>query len=1637
MGSEREMQGPDPPDPVVTEVLHESERTRVTRVVSRTGSVIKKEFLGPAAQARLLREVEFLKRLRGVEGVAQLASGSEPGPESFLLVDVHGTALSGRTVPVDPVRLLNLAERLARGLAGLHRRGVVHRNINPANIVVDADDAPYLVDFALATSTAPVRPDLLRSTEIVGTVAYLAPEQTGRTARPVDARADLYAVGAMLYELATGAPPFGSADPMQVIHSHLTRVPVPPSATNPLVPAGLSAIIMHLLEKEPDDRYQSAEGLVFDLALLRRGGEVVHPGERDLPARALVPSRLAGRDREIAQIRDAFAAAMEGRCRGLLLGGAAGVGKTTLVDELRSTVANANGWFVAGKFDQYRRDQEYDGVTQAFRALGRLLLAEPEKDLHQVRDALLQALGPNAGLMAMMMPELGALLGVAAAPGDPMTTQARARRNAAEILRVVACRERPLVLFVDDLQWAGRAPLDLVDLVMDSGLRLEGLLLVGAFRDSEVDAAHPLASMVARWGRLPDGPRVLRVGNLAPDGQAALVADLLRLPSGPAADLAGTIAPSTRGNPYETVELLNALGQDGTLTRDTRGWRWEPEVLRRRLAGVDVSALLAARAGVFPSATRAILAAIACLAGRVELDLLEAATGLASDEIGRLLAPALADGFLVLEPANRSSVRFHHDLAQESVIDDLDGDTRRATRLGLARRLAGRDEYSAVAAEQYLLVADTVHAEPERQVMAGLFERAASQARMLSNYGQAERFLAALLRSVDRRDKERLVAAHVDRHAVLYMLGRLEDADEEYQVVIRLRPRSTEGPGVTAVQVSSLINRGRSGEALALGLEALRHLGLAIPARERLEAETDRGLDALYAWIDETTEADDLRRPKITDRSRLDTVRLINRLIPAAFICDRMMSAWLAVTILRIWATDGPDAALIGPAGHAALVTVARRGDYRTGYRMMRRLLAVGRARGYEPELWRARFLYVVGTGHWFEPLEDNVSAARRTLAGLFQAGDLQTACWTYYTLVCDFLDLAPSLADFVAEADEALRFAARTGNGHAEKILRACRDLAGELRGEPTGRPDAAGLAAAEPTVAFHLHLGRAVAAAVLDHSGELERHTDALMPLLSSVESIYHTATVRMLRALALAGRARAARARQRDRALVELEGLVEWLAERAADAPVNFGHMLRLVEAERAWALGDFREAVCTFDLAQREVSARARPWHRALILERAARFYLAHGVDQAAHGLLVAASDQYLAWGATAKVRQLDYAFPLLRAERSGARPNSQPPPQPAHLQPVVTTGTLDLLGIVAASQALSSETSIDGLRVRVVGILSEITGSTGVRLLLRDQETHAWTVPLDEGGTISLEEAGRRKLLPPSVVWYAERTGEPVLIDDAIRDDRFSRDPYLATMDRCSLLAVPIILRDELHAMLLLENRLIRCAFTTDRLEGITLIARQLAVCLDNALVYASLERRVAERTEQLAAANHRLEQLSATDPLTGLANRRQLNEFLNDAWYRAASYGTPLALAMIDIDHFKAYNDFFGHTVGDLCLRRVAACLARCTRDTDLAARYGGEEFVVVMPGADSVTATQIAHRLRTAVEDLAEPHPRTDERIVTVSIGIATTTPGPRDDVAALLEVADAALYLAKNGGRNRVEAGGQHEVPADYRAR
>ncbi len=1630
--------------PTHDEVLYKNERTMVIRRrLSDTQTVIEKHAFGTEAQRRLRREAVILDRLAGIVGVPRLLKNPLT-PGILGLEDDGGSSLAQVLVDrqLSLKEILMLGIELTRVLSEVHREGIVHKDINPLNIIVSGAELKLmLIDYGIASSFAEERPGFTHQSHIAGTLAYMAPEQTGRTGRAVDQRTDLYALGVTLYELTAGRKPFENEDLLELIHAHLVRLPVPVIELKPTLPPMVSAIIMKLLEKEADLRYQSAEGLGRDLVrlldALERGDNAMFPlGQDDFPLRLTPPAQLIGRDDEIGLLRKAVQESIAGRGRALLIAGAPGVGKTALINELQPMISDYHGWFISGKFDQYHQEGD-SAIVQSLRALGRLILAEPEVNLDILRDKIARALGANLGFGPCLLPEFSLLLGTMpeVVINDPLEAETRTVQATIELLIAIASPERPVVMVVDDLQWAPAMSLRVINALLTTDQAFSGLLLVGAYRDSEVDATHPLSAMLSRWRQSGVVPPVMTLTNLPPLGTSELVGKMLRLPTEAAQRLGQLISERTGGNPYDTVELINALRHDGLLVTQDGSWQWDDAAIRKYVGDCDVVGLLNRRINDLPADSAALLQTIACLGGEISMNLLAVATGLSAEVLQTQLAPALEDGLLVSDNAEDRLIRFRHDRVQQALFERMAGTPQGAARVALARRLVVHPEFRAMAAQQYLHSVDEIDQPQERRRVASLFRRAAAVKRS-TNYEVTERFLSAarkLLGPIETADDAPLMLSLMtEHHGALYGLARLDDADAVYESIAA---RCTDNPealvDAACVQIATLTTRKRPKDAAAIGQALLQKLGLEIP--EDLRSAIAMGLSRLGEWIQGNEKAADATREELSDPRLIAMGKLLSKTQVAAFFFAAKLGAWLTMESHRLWVEHGPSPALMATMSSTPMQLIAILQDYKGAHITARHLLEVGESRGYTTATPIARYIYTLCTLHWFEPLELGQTQCRLAREELIQAGDLQYAMLTYANWPT-LLDCGSTLDQCAEEIDAGFAMAARTEDkqfhamhlpaGQLIKVLRGdiggsdTRGPAGSFNDAEFDEDDHQTEGRVPPSGAAYFHAERALSAAIFNDASTLIRHAAAALPLMARVPGYYIYTWAYVLQGLALAERIRSAPEAERPALLQELDVCHDWLENRANDAPFNFLHLLRWIEAERAWASADRWSAAVAFNAAMTHVQQRCRPWHRALITERAGMFHLAHGLEHSAYPLLIEACSLYRNWGAQGKVRQMlrDYPFVSEAASRATSTGHST----------LVSNEAVDVLSVLRASQALSSETSLARLNARLGKVLGAMTGAASVLLAVRTGDGQGWLVSSAQEGAYEqhpLDEAVARRMLPLSPFLYAERTREPLLVSEVARDERFARDPYFSGVEHCSMLLVPVLSHDKLCAILVLENRLSRGAFSVDRLDAVSMIAGQLAVSLDNALLYDSLERKVAERTAALEEANLRLEQLSITDALTGLSNRRRFDETIEAEWARAIRSQSAIGFAMIDIDNFKLYNDHYGHQGGDRCLKLVADALKTGVRKGgDMVARYGGEEFVMILPSTDLEGTRVVAERARAAVESLGEPHVKSQHGIVTVSIGIVSILPTSGTDAAHYIELADAALYEAKRAGRNRV---------------
>jgi len=584
--------------------IYRGQRHRVFRVpISEHGPLIVKTRIEDSSAGEqiytLRNERRILELLQGIDGCPELIPQNDP-KQGLKLKDFNGIALSQANVCGSPDLkfFLEFAECLANIISQIHGRGVIHKDINPSNILFRAHDRKLqVIDFDLATTFAEEHLEFVHHSHLLGTLASMSPELTGRMNRSVDSRADLYSLGATLYTLAVGVPPFDEPDALSLIHAHLARLPQPPLELAPWLPPCVSDLILTLLAKEPDERYQSAAGLAHDLGLLRLAlaeGSPLHQvalRQHDHPLSLRPPSRLCGRVNELAALMDAFARVSMGGMRAVFVGGYSGVGKTSLVQEIHKPVTLSRGWFIGGKFEQLQQHRPFLAPIQSLRQMCQLLLAEPDSEIERYRLRILSAIGSSAAALFEIVPEFQALLGSQpAAPHlEPRESQARLRNLLVALIHQVAAPEHPLVLFLDDLQWADQPSLDFIRDLLDE-TALNGLLFIGAYRDNEIDELHPLSRFLREQVPPSCAATVMTLPNLTVGDIGALLAQMLRMPQTNVGALAKALYAKAGGNPFFTIELLNALFREGILRSNPQqaSWVWDDAVIAAYATSANV-----------------------------------------------------------------------------------------------------------------------------------------------------------------------------------------------------------------------------------------------------------------------------------------------------------------------------------------------------------------------------------------------------------------------------------------------------------------------------------------------------------------------------------------------------------------------------------------------------------------------------------------------------------------------------------------------------------------------------------------------------------------------------------------------------------------------------------------------------------------------------------------------------------------------------------------------------------------------------------------------------------------------------------------------------------------------------------------
>jgi len=1446
----------------------------------------------PEDKARFRAEYTLLQAL-DIPGLIKPIALVDQPPRMMMTFNAVACDLGGESLDavVSRQRLdwpicMRLACALARILAGLHGAHLVHRDIRPINLMVWPDGAVVLLDVSLATSEPASMATASHLT--VGDWAYISPEQTGRMHRAVDYRSDFYSLGVTLYRMLTGRLPCQGNDPLEWIHCHIARVPLPPAGepSCPDLPPMVSAIVMKLLAKMPEDRYQSAHGLLHDLesCLARQAHHDRNTafvlGTHDVSEHFQIPHKLVGRQAEVQQLLASFDAMRAAeQVRLLLVAGGCGVGKSALVGELRPHIAARRGYFISGKFDQYQRDIPYATVTQAFRELVQQILAESEASIAAWCRQIQHAVGVNGQLIIDVLPQVELIIGAQAAVPElsPAEAQNRFRLVFEQFIGVFAQQSHPLTLFLDDLQWADAGSVRLVkELVASAEKRF--LFVIGAYRDNEVRAAGPRHLLTVALADLEqEGVAVTHIV-LAPLSEAALrsfIVDMLHCEHGTAAPLAHLVYEKTAGNPFFAIQFISALAEEGMIAfdADARAWRWDLARISARNYTDNVAELLLDKLARLPASAQAVLQRLACLgSGALETTLMlvceqnEALTQAA-------LSLAVRAGLVVQADA---SVRFLHDRVQEAAYLSMPASVRAARHVRIGQLLmkgktpAQMDEAAFAIVSQFNQGIDGVDgiADSEEQaLLCQLNFVAGKKARAATAYASARGFLnrAMALLPVDawQQDYSKCFSLILALSECEYLEGNFERAEQLADLVLANAQSRRDRASVYRLRMQLYQMAGRYDDALASMIEAAQLFDVVFPAAgAAMEAATDAEVQAVFQLLQGRRISDFTKAPLLVDPDIMTVVALLVEATPAAYLTRPDFFALITATAVKLSLTHGQTEDACFAFTSFGLALLARHGDIATAFEFSELALQLNEQLAGRRLKGRMLLVHALAFSPWKAPFARSTSILDDAFAASVEVGDLQYANFVAMYYCWPMLQQGLPLDAVLATARRQGAFAMANHNVPMYNAIRFQQQLAIRLMDPTHARAsldtdnfdEVACLCTLEATnfglgiqmayvtqqVAAFLY-GHYASALTAAQQAALKSYQGTGLIMVDSMHHFYFALTMTALYP-------QAASDEQHAFALLlaqELERFRVW----AEHCPQNFGHCHALIGAEIARIENRVQDAEQLYE--QAIVAARDSSFNQrqAIIFELASAFYRQRGLNVIADLYLLEARASYRRWGADGKVAQLDAQFPALRAQSGTASGTLD---GPAALQ-------LDSLSIIKASQAISGRIVLDELSDTLLHIVMESAGAQAGSLLLYDNAILklAAQAHVDQAMTqvrFFGNKAPEDGFLPTTIFNYVRRSKEEVLLADVAQKNPFSSDPYFVGHEPKSLLCLPILRQHVLIGLLYLENNLLTHAFAPERVAVLKLLASQAAISLENARLYAALQEREG-RIRRLVDAN--------------------------------------------------------------------------------------------------------------------------------------------------------------------------------------
>ncbi len=1610
--------------------------------------VLKSSLPSPSEIARFKQEYDIIKKLDedGIVGIFDIIEENN----EFTLVqeDFNGISLKkyissedmpGRiSLQFDMRSFLEIAVKLSVTLGNIHRKNIIHKDIKPSNIIINPENFTVkITDFGIANEITHKNDEVYHPEIIEGTLPYISPEQTGRMNRSIDYRTDIYSLGITFYEMLAGKVPFDAKDPMEIIHSHIAREAIPLVILNPMIPEIISEIISKLMSKNAEERYQSSHGLTADLKLcydeLIKNGTIdkfkFQLGQKDFSIKFNIPQKLIGRENDIRILSDAFERVSNGTSEVMLVSGNPGIGKSALINEIHKTIVAKRGYFISGKYDQFRRDVPYSSIIQAFQGLIKQIFTEGDERINKWRNKILKAVGSNGKIIIDILPVVELIIGKQKDVPDlePMQSQNRFNYVFKSFVNVFIKEEHPLTIFLDDIQWADLASLNFIKMILtDSDNNY--LLLIGSYRDNEVNSFHPLIRTVNDIKKENIIINSIQVEPLTIPAVNQLLLNFFRCNVEKSLELAEIIFEKTNGNPFFINQFLKSLYDGHIIEIDSvHGWIWDISKIEKLSVTDNVVELLAGKISTLPENIQKILQNCACIGNRFDLVTLSEVSEKSIEETLVLLMKIIDEGFISLYG---DIYKFYHDRIQEAAYSLISDDEKERIHLKIGSLYLNKSTAHELQ-EKILYIVDQLNAGKnlvksvsEKNKLAELNLAAGRKAKASAAFNSASIYYNTgieLLGENGWKDNFRLMhSLHEEAVEASYLSSDFNAMEKYSDIALSKTKDILEQINIYRIKISTCMALNKPLDGIKIGLDVLKKLGLKIPERPNILNILISLFLTRFALLGKNDKYL-LDLPAMKNNYIMARLQIMSALATASYFANPNLLVIIAFKSIRLTIKYGN--ASFSPFAYAGYGYVnCSIGEIKTGYRFGRISIdLLNKMKDAEAESFAKTHFVMNGyIRHWTEHVRSTFNPFITAYHNGLEVGDFEFAAYNFMAVNQFSFHVGINLIKLnndMQTCSDLIKKINQKSALYSLVIYHQCvinlieiTDNPGELIGTAYDENIMVPmhLKAGDISSLVSLYVLKVVIFCIfcdyknaVENAGKVLKNIDAIAAdIQNPVFNFYYS--------LSLLSLYSADKSKESigylNAAVKNQKKLKKW----AYHAPMNNLHKYNLVEAEISSLKGDHIKAMDLYDKAIAGAHENEYLNDEAIANELAAKYYLSLGKNKFAGFYMIESHNCYYRWGAIAKVKQIENDFPELLGAVF-AKNKQQKNEGDENTYTMSTSGSamsLDFSTVMKSTNAISSEIDLGKLLDAIMKFSLESAGAQKGFLILENESDKNLYIEAEssiEDGIRVLNSIPVKNYenLSISIVNYVNKSNEDVVLNHATEEGMFKNDPYILKNKIKSILCMPIMYKQKIAGILYLENNITANAFTPERLELLRILSSQAAISIENAALY----------------------QRAVIDGLTQIYNRAFFDNYLIKCFAEAKRYNKNLSLLIIDIDHFKKFNDTYGHQVGDVILKSTASNIHGAIRLSDLAARYGGEEFVVVMPGTGIVDAILVAEKIRKGIEkmEVACKAGGIDLLLkVTVSIGAAEISED--DDRIALLEKADKNLYKAKDMGRNRV---------------